>query len=260
MKRNVSALTGALAALLLAGPARAADTPFDFNVTPGITSPSGNWANFNNTLSPNYLRLFSASSTGSYLQLTNEPTDPGTGKSLPFGSGSGATTINLTHLFTISSAPRGFPDTMTGTPTVLFDVKLSDTTYKLAHPGASPSLYTHDFLYAVQFQDKTGVPGPGLSRSSTLVDAVITPQGNFTDVLVGSNFYTLSNPSYADAGPPSTPGTANQGTISVLASVRSADVQKAPEPSTMVLSCVGLSFLGLVSWRKRRLKAAPLAA
>ena len=262
MKRNVSVLTGALVALLLAGPARAADIPFSFNVFPSISNPSGNWANFNNQASGDYLRLFSVTSKGSYLQLSNEPTDPSTGKSLPGGSlASGATTINLTHIFAVSNAPRGFPDTITGSPTVNFDVRIQDLSYLTTHPGANPSLYTHDFQYTVKFTDKANVPSDGLSKGSTLVDAAVTPLGNFTDVQVGGNFYTLGNISYADAGPPS-PGNprANQGAISLLASVRPVAIQKAPEPSTMVLSCVGLSFLGLVSWRKRRVKTAQLAA
>jgi hypothetical protein len=66
---------------------------------------------------------------------------------------------------------------------------------------------------------------------------------------VGSVFYT----------PPGPPGSDNSGSISATVTVRPVNIQKSPEPSTMVLSVVGLSFLGLSSWRKRRQKALATA-
>jgi len=37
------------------------------------------------------------------------------------------------------------------------------------------------------------------------------------------------------------------------------ELEKGPEPSTMLLSCLGLSLVGAASWRKRR-RAAPAGA
>src|SRR5262249_61086483 len=106
-----------------------------------------------------------------------------------------------------------------------------------------------DFVYLVQF-------GGTISKDSAKVTATITPQGNFTDVPVGAGFYTLSAPTFTPPGPPE---SSNPSAISVSVDVRPVDVQKAPEPSTMLLSCVGLSFLGLASCRRRRRTALDLA-
>ena len=78
----------------------------------------------------------------------------------------------------------------------------------------------------------------------------------YTNIILGNNVYDVSNVSYTPPGPPATD---NSGSIAATVNVRPLNIQKAPEPSTMVLSVVGLSFLGLSSWRKRRQKALATA-
>jgi hypothetical protein len=52
----------------------------------------------------------------------------------------------------------------------------------------------------------------------------------------------------------------NLGSISAHVNVSSVTPASVPEPSTMLLSGLGLSFLGGAAWRKRRQAAQQTAA
>ena len=72
---------------------------------------------------------------------------------------------------------------------------------------------------------------------------------------LGDNNYTVTIRSYSPPGPPS---ASNYGSIAAHVDVTTLTPGQfnTPEPSTMVLSCLGLSFFGAASWRKRRQAAA----
>jgi hypothetical protein len=81
-------------------------------------------------------------------------------------------------------------------------------------------------------------PGPPVPLSSATSTTV--PQ----KALVGSiSAYVVVNGSSAPPPPPPPSGGTGTGT---------GTTSGVPEPSTLVLSCFGLSFAGLASWRKRR--------
>jgi hypothetical protein len=77
--------------------------------------------------------------------------------------------------------------------------------------------------------------------------------------VLGANTYTITALSYAPPGPPT---GHNSGSITFHVDVTTASGTVhgggglTPEPSSMLLSCLGLSFLGAASWRKRRAKVA----
>jgi hypothetical protein len=218
MKRSVSLFTAACAALLLAGSpsARAEDLPWTFDWTPGNI--------------PGNLRLVAPTSMTkmSYLQLTSEPI----GK--PFGTAAGASDLTMTSIKVFSDAPRSNPDSLAATSPVTFSLRLTDKTTGLFH----------DFLYSVKF-------GGLISSESAKVTAMISPMAPFVNVKIGAGLYTINSPTYTPPGPPD---SSNPAAISVSVNVIPADGGKitgTPEPSTMLLSCVGLSCLGVARWRKR---------
>ena len=180
---------------------------------------------------PSTSKLASSGSANSYLAISNEPG----------GNSAGNSTSVVTNLRVFSDAPPvtlGSP-TFTASSPVNFTLQLTDK-----NSGA-----THNFLFTVKF-------GGYINSAAAAVTANFIGTTSYTNVLVGSSFYTVNMPSYT---PPGVPGAANAGSISVQVSVNPTQIQKAPEPSTMVLSCVGLSFLGLAGWRKRRQATLQLA-
>jgi hypothetical protein len=77
---------------------------------------------------------------------------------------------------------------------------------------------------------------------------------SWTDPKTGDTFMASLN-SYTPPGPPS---ASNAGSISAHVSVTPGTGHTsggAPEPSTLVLSCLGLGFAGFSTWRKRRVAA-----
>jgi hypothetical protein len=180
---------------------------------------------------PSTTKLISSGGPTNYLSISNEPG----------GTAAGNSNSVATNLRVFSDAPPitlGSP-TFTGSTPVGFNLALTDTT----------SGVVHNFLYTIQF-------GGYINSHAAAVTANFVGPTSFTDVQIGGNLYTVNMPSYT---PPGAPGSSNSGSVSVQISVRPVDVQKTPEPSTMALSCVGLSFLGLVGWRKRRQAALQLA-
>jgi hypothetical protein len=180
---------------------------------------------------PSITKLISNGGPSNYLQISNEPG----------GNSAGNSTSVVTNLKVFSNAPAvtlGSPSFAGSTP-VNFTLALTDT----------GSGVTHNFLFSVLF-------GGYINSRAAAVTANFMGTTSYTDVQIGSNLYTVNLPSYT---PPGAPGAVNSGSISVQVSVRPVDIQKTPEPSTMVLSCVGLSFLGLARWRKRRRAVLQLA-
>jgi hypothetical protein len=227
MKRSSVALfTGAVAALLFAGPSARAD----------FVQWRYNW-------SPSTLKLGSDTHPlTSYAKFTNEPTDSNDNP-LPSKLVSGDSDIQVTNIKLVSDAPRGAPDSFDASSPVTFKLTLTDVA----------TAATMDFLFPIKF---LGTVSGGTTPSAHLRVDPASLTTHFDDVQIGGSFYTINSVTYTPPGPPtSDPSDANSGSISATVTVRPVDVQKAPEPSTMVLSAVSLSFLGLASWRKRRQKA-----
>jgi hypothetical protein len=219
MKRSSVALfTGAVAALLFAGPSARADfVQWRFNWTPST------------------LKVISDTSPSTYVTLTNEPLGKPSGEQV-----SGDSDIQMTNVKVTSNAPRANPDLFTNSPPVTFSLHLVDV---------ASGAFT-DLVFHIKFL------GDVSSSSSHLrVDPASLAQ-SFNNITLGNSVYNVGNVQYTPPGPP---GSDNSGSISATVTVRPLNIQKAPEPSTMVLSVVGLSFLGLSSWRKRRQKTRATA-
>lgn len=220
MKRSASILTFAIA--LFFGAAKAKAEPIQWGY---------NWT-------PNHTTLFSDTDPSSTLKLTNEL--------LAYGEGSSDTVI--TNITASSLKPGNHPDSFfAGSPNG--DVTFSLTLYDgpdAAHPGAINGSNT--FAFSGNFSG---------TLSGENIHIRFKPNSPLTITkTVGFNVYTVSliDP---DTGaffytPPTIPNAKNNGSLSAFVSVRPADIQKVPEPSTMALSCVGLCALGLRTWRKRR--------
>ena len=225
MKRSsVTLFTGAVAALLFAGASARADfVQWRFNWTPST------------------LKVGSDSHPlTSFITLTNEPLNLPQGRLV-----SGDSDIVMTNIKTFSDAPRATPDTFTNSAPVLFNLRLTDV---------ASGKFT-DLPFNIKFNG--GVSSDATGGSSTVRIDAASLGTTYNDVVLGNSIYSVNGVTIT---PPGVPGSDNSGAISVSVTVRPVDIQKAPEPSTMLLSCVGLSFLGLASWRKRRQRALGMAA
>jgi hypothetical protein len=159
----------------------------------------------------------------------------------------GNSDIVATNLRTFSSAPVTTPDSIAQGNYGL-TLTLTDT-----ESGRSGNMTFTGFLAG--------------TFSTTSSNVANTFTGETTKELeLGSNKYRVAIGPYAPPGPP---GAANAGTISAHVDVERLPPdggggeedpppddedpdRPTPEPSTLVLSCLGMSFLGAASWRKRR--------
>ena len=179
---------------------------------------------------PSTLKVVSDTSPTTFVTLTNEPLNLPDGRTV-----SGDSDIQMTNLKTTSDAPRAAPDTFTASSPVLFNLRLIDVA-----SGAFANL-----AFGIKFSGDVSMLSSHLRVDPASLGTM------FNNITLGNNIYSVGNVSYTPPGPP---GSDNSGSIAVSVSVRPLNIAKAPEPSTMVLSVVGLSFLGLSSWRKRRQK------
>jgi hypothetical protein len=162
------------------------------------------------------------------VTFTNEPTKNAVGSS----------DIVATNLRVISSATASAPDTITG----------SNGNYTLSLQLSVDNLPTPAPLV---FSGKLG-------GSFSAENANVT--NSFTDlgpkvVDIGTYRFTVSLTSYTPPGPQD---QANAGSISAHVTVENIVPNSIPEPSTIVLSGMGLTFLGgaaLRRFRKARVKA-----
>lgn len=217
MKRfAVAWLTGAVA-LLLAAPAMAAPVPWKYNWTPST-------------------KKVEADTNGltSFLELTDEP-----GVILNTDN----TDIIATNINGKSDAPAGFPDEFKTKGNVSFTLTIQD----LGSPG-QPSA---NFLFTGTFNTQDPLDPSIIAEESSSVKYTPTGDQSITKV-IGNNEYTVQFVSYT---PPPPEGSINKGSIAYHVRVRQLDIQKAPEPSTMLLGGLGASFMGFGAWRKRRAKA-----
>jgi hypothetical protein len=184
---------------------------------------------------PSTLKVISDTSPSTYIQLTDEPIGRPNGEQV-----SGNSDIQMTNVKVFSNAPRFTPDTFTNSAPAVITLHLVDVA-----SGASTTL-----PFSIKFLGEVS------SSHSQLRVAPGSLATNFPNITLGNNVYSVGGVFYTPPGPP---GSDNSGSISASVTVRPLNIAKAPEPSTMVLSVVGLSFLGLSSWRKRRQKTRATA-
>jgi hypothetical protein len=156
----------------------------------------------------------------------------------PLKHADGTSDVVVTNIRAFSSAPRNNPDVF-------------------SNAGISFSLVIKDEL---SNQTATlnfgGVFNGTISATSSNVH--FTPTAPLTQtVKIGSNTYTVNIGAYAPPGPPA---ASNAGSISSNVAINEivhgggggGGGGQAPEPSTLLLSCLGLSGMGLAGWRKWR--------
>jgi hypothetical protein len=214
MKRfSLGLLTASVAAVLLGGSAQAAPVPWKYNWTPSV----------------GFVDTDSLGSLDSGITLSNEP-----GVTV----NTDRTNITATNIDVYSNAPDGFPDEFQATPDVTFTLKITDLN----------SGFSWDFLFTGHFNTTDAADPSTVSEGSANVD--FTPTGTQEYVKqIGDNEYTIKFISYT---PPPPEDADNSGAISYRVTVVNLGIQKAPEPSSMLLAGLGASFMGLGAWRKRR--------
>ncbi len=224
MKRSLLAIALAAGLLCLAGtPAWASPS----------TSPDVGWT-YNFTPAQSFVPSDSGSGSVSF---TNEPTKSATNSS----------DIVVTNLKVSSTAPSSSPDSFTSSGGHWsVGLQLTDT--------ASGASTTMTF---------TGQLGGTFSATNANVTNTFTGQTSYTWTAPNGDTYKVSLVGYTPPGPPT---ASNAGSIAAYVQVTPAggdnggggSPSSTPEPSTLVLSCLGLGFAGLASWRKRRRSLATM--
>lgn len=161
----------------------------------------------------------------------------------PLGHASNNSDIVATNIRTFSNAPRANPNNFLDAAYSL-TLRLTDT--KSGETG------TLSF---------TGVFSGTLSASSADISTTFT-SATTQSLLLGNNEYLVTLNSYSPPGPP---GINNAGSIGASVEVIAGNpdpgpITDVPEPSTVMLSGLGLSVLGALSWRKLARRLVPTLA
>jgi len=174
-------------------------------------------------------------------------------------SAKGSSDIVATNLSILSSADPSSPDKFSSTGgTYKLTLVIANTSepFSAANPeggatftftgklGGSMSASNANVTNAFDGGVPLSTPGPLLTGSSPVQGADL-----------GSYHFAVQLVAYTPPGPPD---QARVGGISAHVTVTSLDTQvvNSPEPSTLLLSSLGLTFLGGAAWRKRRARLA----
>jgi hypothetical protein len=152
----------------------------------------------------------------------------------------GNSDIVATNLRVFSTAAASTPDTLVTNGAYTLSLTLTDAT-----SGASGTM---------TFTGK--LSGTFSANNSNITNVFNSP--TVGSLVLGGNTYTVTIGPYSPPGPPS---ASNAGSIAAFVAVTPGNgggvgVQDVPEPSTMLLAGLGLSFLGGAAWRKRRVMLA----
>ncbi|HWG45908.1 MAG TPA: PEP-CTERM sorting domain-containing protein [Gemmataceae bacterium] len=182
---------------------------------------------------PNQTFVSAASPGTGTVSFTNEPTK----------NASGSSDVVVTNLKVSSTAPAGTPDTFGSGGAWKVGLVLSDA----ASGTNSGTLWF------------TGQLGGNFSSSNSNVTSTFTGTTTYHWTAGNGTLYTVSLTGYTPPGPPT---ASNAGSISAHVTVQGPVISGSPtpEPSSMVLACLGLTFAGAASWRKRRRTLAAMLA
>jgi hypothetical protein len=146
----------------------------------------------------------------------------------------GSSDIVATNLRIFSSAAAGTPDQLSTNGAYTLSLTITDT-----NSGESGT---------VTFTGK--LSGTFSAGSSLITNAFNSPTSEV--LTLGGNTFTTTIGPYSPPGPPS---ASNAGSIAAHVDLNGSGiiVNNSPEPSSIVLSCLGLTFLGGAAGRKRLL-------
>jgi hypothetical protein len=161
---------------------------------------------------------------------------PGTGGVFltdePMKSAVGSSDIVLTNIHVLSSASADAPDMLMTGGQYTLQLTITDTA------SGKTGILTWNGKLSGSFS----------ASSANLTNAILSPVVQM--LTLGSNVYTVTVGPYSPPGPPT---ASNVGSIAAHVDISGSTVQgNSPEPSTMVLSGLGLSLLGGMAWRRRR--------
>jgi hypothetical protein len=156
------------------------------------------------------------------VTFTNEPT----------GTAVGSSDIVATNLRVFSAAPGGIPDVLTSNGA--YSLTLNVSALDKGKPLSGSLTFTGKL---------TGT----LSKENSNIANQFTGVHEQT-LSLGAYTFTVSLNSYTPPGPPD---QSNAGSIAAHVAVSTLVPSQVPEPSAIVLSCLGgLSFLG-AAWRRK---------
>lgn len=212
MKRLLTASLTALA--LLVGATSVQATPI----------PPGNMQ-WNYNFSPGAPAVLADTNATAGISFTNEPTKPAVGSS----------DIVATNLRVFSAATAASPDALISNGNYSLTLVLSTIEDSIPYSASMTFTGKLSGTFSSENANVSNVFGPNQTQA----------------VALGSYTFTVTLMSYTPPGPPD---QVNAGSISAHVAVTSSSITPAqvPEPSTMLLSGLGLSFLGGAALRKRR--------
>ncbi len=227
-------LTGTRAS---AGPMDPTTVQWSYNFTPGnfVSASTPGAVQVSPGIWVNQVSAIAADSPGTGgISFTNEPQKDVTGNS----------DIVASNLKVFSSADPTSPDHLTTNGAYSFALVLTDK--------ASGQVAQLTFTGKLSGTFSAGNSNVGNQFTGPTVTVNGQPVVGQT-VTLGQWTYTVTFPSnyYSPPGPPL---ASNSGSISAHVSITPAGIHPAtvPEPSTLVLSGLGLALVGASRWRKRR--------
>jgi hypothetical protein len=142
------------------------------------------------------------------------------------------------------------------------DIVVSNIRVFSAATAGAPDVLSANGGYTVALQlstsDDSGVHTATLTFSGKLSGSFSAEHAQIANeftgettqkVMLGNYSFTVSMIAFTPPGPPD---QTNAGSIAAHVAVENLTPAQVPEPSTMLLSGLGLTFLGGAAWRKRR--------